>query len=290
MKLSLRVLEMKLFGKGVKAKKRRSNTRGKRPALSKTKALFWPIIKIAFTVVVVSALTFGGWRLYLEVTSTTRLEVSVIEIEGGSTVLYKDVLNLSGIERGINILKIDVKAAEVLIKTHPFIEDVVVKRVLPDTIRIELSERVPVALVSADKLYAMDVNGVLFKEYSFADGLDLPVITGPDKGGDEWVEEIKPRVLELLTILDEGTTRLKLAELSEIHGDPYYGLTLVTLNDGVKIDIGNEDFREKLAKLDKVLEIRKGLSSGIESIYLNSDRGVVVRSMPSSLKGERGVS
>ncbi|MCK4846640.1 MAG: cell division protein FtsQ, partial [Deltaproteobacteria bacterium] len=106
----------------------------------------------------------------------------------------------------------------------------------------------------------------------------------------EWVEEIKPKVLELLTILDEGTTRLKLTELSEIHGDPYYGLTLVTLNDGVKIDIGNEDFREKLARLDKVLEIRKGLSSGIESIYLNSDRGVVVRSMPSSLKGERGVS
>ena len=280
-----------IFAKGkktAKAMKRRSNKRGKRPALSKTKAFFYPVVKSVFTMVVVSTLTFGGWRLYSEVAQTPYLEVGLIEIEGSRKILNEDVVELSGIERGINILNIDTRAAETLLKTHPFIEDASVKRILPDTIGIELVERVPVALISAEGLYAMDSKGVLFKEYSFTDGLDLPVITGPDNS-DEWLEELKPGVLELLTILGNGTSRLKVSELSEIHGDPYYGFTLITLKNGVRIDIGSSDFKGKLSRLGKVLEMRDGFS-GIEFIYLNSDRGVVVRKAANLVKGERGVS
>lgn len=288
----LKGVDLMILGKRkktAKAIKKRSNKRGKRPTLSKSKALFYPIVKVVFTMAVVSMLTFGGWRLYSEVVTTSYLEVGLIEIEGSDKVPDADVVELSGIERGINILNIDTSAAETLLKTHPFIEDASVKRILPDTIGIELVERVPVAIVSAEGLYAMDSKGVLFKEYSFTDALDLPVITGPDNESNEWFEELKSGVLELLTILDSGVSRLKVSGLSEIHGDPYYGFTLVTIENGVKIDIGNSDFKEKLSKLNKVLEIRDGFS-GLEFIYLNSDRGVVVRVAASLVKGERGVS
>lgn len=281
-----------ILGKGKKTAKARkigSNKRGRRPTLSKTKAFFYPVVKMAFTMVIVSALTFGGWRLYIEVTTTQYLEVELIEIEGSAKILDEEIVELSGIERGVSILKVDTKAAERRLKTHPFIEKASVKRILPDTISIELIERVPVAIVNADVLYAMDSKGVLFKEYSLTDALDLPVITGPDEGGDEWAEELKPGLLELLAILEESQTSLKVSGLSEIHGDPYYGFTLVTLEDGVKIEIGNSNFREKLLRLDKVLSMRGGFS-GIEYIYLNSDRGVVVRAASGIVKGERGVS
>ncbi|MBI5875164.1 MAG: hypothetical protein HZB81_04860, partial [Deltaproteobacteria bacterium] len=65
-------------------------------------------------------------------------------------------------------------------------------------------------------------------------------------------------------------------ELSEINIDKTYGLTLYTMQQGTRIELGDGDFTDMIARLERVIQSRNGLA-GIEFIGLNSNRGVVVR-------------
>ncbi len=57
--------------------------------------------------------------------------------------------------------------------------DATVTRTLPDTLRVEIHERVPLALAELDRLYLMDADGGLIDIYGPRTGdFDLPIVRG----------------------------------------------------------------------------------------------------------------
>jgi cell division septal protein FtsQ len=91
-------------------------------------------------------------------------------------------------------------------------------------------------------------------------------------------------VLELMRVLD-GRTGFGLRNVSEINVDAEYGLTLYTLAEGVRLELGRGAFEEKLRAFEKVVRARGGSLEGIETINLNNDHEVVVRLSGDVIKG-----
>jgi cell division protein FtsQ len=271
--------------------KKRNNRKAREPLTWRIKEALVRAARAAAVVTSVLFLLFAGSKVYEELLTSPHLEIKAIIVEGTGRLTNDEVIELSGITTGRNILSTDLSEARRMLARHPFVKSAEVKRRLPEKVNIVIMEREPQAFVKVDALYVMDKNGEIFKSYSRQDGLDLPVITGMDRfvtvGEDEHLPSIGPEVRpELLTLIGvlRDADKFTLNGISEIHFDPTYGFSLYTLNEGVRVEIGKDGFARKVSNIKKVLEARGGGLSGIEAIDLTGDRGVVVRFMAGGKK------
>ncbi len=258
-------------------KGRRRNRRHRDPLLKRAARAFLRYTKAAAALAAIAALAYGGWRGYREITTTERLAIETIEITGANRVSEDDVYDLAGIEEGDNIFSFRAGDVAERIKRNPWIKEAGISRSLPSTVAIEVAEREPLVLIKLDALYVMDTSGVVFKKYSVEDGLDLPVVTGLTMDGlKETSGELEAGLLELIRTL-KGREGFSLAKVSEIHADRVFGLSVYTLDEGVRLDVGFKGFGPKLASFEKILSARGGSLSGIEAMDLTNHREVVVR-------------
>ena len=163
---------------------------------------------------------------------------------------------MAKIGRGSNILAISLKDVSERIEQHPWIEKAQVKRMLPRRIFIEVIERRPIAMINLDRLYMVDKKGVVFKEVGPEDVSDIPVLTGLESEGFADNESVSKNLIEnALTLMKkvDKDKALCLDDISEIHMDPYCGLTLYTLNDAIQIKLGFGPYEQKLVRLKKVM-------------------------------------
>lgn len=235
-------------------------------------------LKVGISLISIVLIVYGVWHIYNELLTSSYLKIKEVKVVGNIKLSRSEVLELSGIAIGDNILAIDSGDIKGNIKANPWIADVRVKRNFPDRVSIEIQERKPVAFINLDGLYYVDETGIIFKKASLGEDVDLPVITGLTKEEIEEqgaVSELAIKAVNLLHILAENTA-LELENLSEINVDKTYGLTLYTMREGTKIEFGGDGFREKLDILDKIIKSRNGFA-GLEFIALNYNRGVVVK-------------
>ena len=234
---------------------------------------------------------FGAWHLYHELLKSPYLAIKEIKIAGNRKVSMAEVLELAGVNVGDNLLKVDVAEIKKSVKLNPWISEVSVARNFPDRINIEIKERKPIAFINLDGLYFVDETGIIFKKISLEDELDLPVITGLKREDIEEgakTSELAIQAVNLLHILAKKGIFAN-EELSEINVDKTYGLTLYTMQQGTRIELGEGEFTDKIARLERVINSRNGLA-GVELIGLNYNKGVVVKLTSGELKQEAGKS
>jgi hypothetical protein len=110
---------------------------------------------------------------------------------------------------GTNLFDINLKKLREQIKSIPSIEDVRITRILPDTLAIDVSERLPRALLNySNSHWVIDENAVVMaRSQSMAVELkQLPVITGvPQSGisGGRIMAELKPALELIVSILGD---------------------------------------------------------------------------------------
>lgn len=222
---------------------------------------------------------FGGFYLYHELLKSPYLAIKEITVSGNTKVSRAEILEMAGVNIGDNLLKINTAEIKKNVRLNTWVSGVNVARNLPDKLSIAVKERNPVAFINLDgALYFVDETGTIFKRTSIGDDIDLPVITGIAKEDIEQeakASEMAVKAVNLIHLLaDKGIFADD--ELSEINIDKTYGLTLYTMQQGTRIELGDGDFTDKIARLERVIQSRNGLT-GIEFIGLNSNRGVVVR-------------
>jgi len=156
----------------------RKNRRHKEPFFVMAKRRVVKSLKVAFVVLILPVSAVSVWAVYRELTTTKLLAINTVEVSGLKRVSKSDVMALAGISQGQNLLAFKPAAAESGLRKNPWIKYAKVSRLVPDTVSIELKERIPAALVKLEAMYVMDADGVIFKEFTNSDNLDLPVVTG----------------------------------------------------------------------------------------------------------------
>ena len=261
----------------IRKKKKRNRRKQNEPLALRVRRPALRAIKAAVVLAVLPVLAYGALSFYRVLVTTEYLAVNTVVVTGADRVAPEEAVELSGIAEGQNILSFSAGEAAEALKTNPWVKTAEVKRRLPGAIEIIIDEREPVALVLLDKdFYVMDASGTVFKKYAVSDRLDLPVVTGLTKDGLKEGGAEAAGLLQLMAVLRprEG---FNLSDISEINVDPVFGLSIYTLDEGVRLAVGSGSFADKLASFDKVVTSRGGALGGIEAMDLNNSRSVVVR-------------
>lgn len=190
----------------------------------------------------------AGWRW---LTTTPHLAIETIEIEGNERASDEEVLRLSGLARGDNLLRANLVVARARLLGHPWIREVAIERRFPQGIGIAVVERRPAALVDLEHLYLLDDRGEVFKRAMPGDPVDLPVITGLPR--ETWAarrEEAQQRLDEALHALAAWRTRDRARRLpvAEVHLDEGEGVTLYLGDRGPAVKLGHGDFESHLER------------------------------------------
>lgn len=255
----------------------KKNKRHKEPFRKRAGRFLAKSFKYMLLAALAPSIAYSGWVGYKRLITTPYLAIKTINVNGAEKVSMEEVAGLSGLEPGQNLLSFRKKDVIEAIRKNPWVREASIKRGMPDTVTIDIKERRPLALVQMDGLYVMDTDGVVFKKLSIDDELDLPVVTGLKKEGiKDGGGGLGDKVLELIRGLN-ARSGFNLAKVSEIHVDPVFGLSVYTLEDGIRLDMGTDGFERKIAMFERVLRSRDGALRGIEAMDLNGNREVIVR-------------
>ncbi|MGI8887490.1 MAG: cell division protein FtsQ/DivIB [Nocardioidaceae bacterium] len=163
-------------------------------------------------VVVVSVI---GWVVGF----STLLTAREVTVEGERQLSEGDVLAAASIESETPLLRVDLEEIDRRISALPTVADVSVHRSWPHTVSIAVTERKPLALISARGAWsAVDAEGVLFRQTPRRSDLpaDVPVITMAPGANAEALREVAAVVGSLPTDLLGSVRRLSATSMDSI--------------------------------------------------------------------------
>jgi len=212
-----------------------------------------------FVITLIPLTVAGGIFLFLSVYLFLKgapfLRLEEVRIEGNRRVSRDEILAITGLEGGPNILALDIKGMNRRLGEHPWIERCTIRRELPGTIRIAVREREPIALIHLGRLYYIDANGVVFDEARGRDKAAYPILTGVRREDLEKGEAKTRRLVQAAIHLLEISRRspvLPYRSISQIHLDRAVGLLVYTMERGIEVRMGFGDFERKLSRLSRV--------------------------------------
>lgn len=124
--------------------------------------------------------SYGSYRLAALAVGTPILQVNRIVIRGNERLSNGEVLSVLDGLRGSNILRTRLGIWRRRLMTSPWVRDAALRRVLPSTVEVVISERRPVGLARlGSTLYLLDADGTIIDEYGAQYiQFDLPIIDG----------------------------------------------------------------------------------------------------------------
>jgi len=195
----------------------------------------------------------GAWTAWQRVFASERLRVEKLEVRGSHFLSEGEVRALASPVVGENILGLDIEALKARLRASPWVADATVTRALPDTVRVEIHERVPLALAELDRLYLMDEEGGLIDIYGPRTGaFDLPIVRGLLGVEEESRRDRARRAGVLLADLAELG-----GEVSEVYVESTGDLRVVLRGPGEVLLFGDPPYRQRLVTF---LSLRRELA------------------------------
>jgi cell division protein FtsQ len=123
----------------------------------------------------------GAVRALVGASADAGFVVRDIFVVGRGSTPKATLLQALAVSRGAPILAIDLEAARTRIQALPWVRQASVRRVLPDTVVVEIVERRPLALWQHDKKFALiDEEGQVILRDDVAQFSHLMVVVGED--------------------------------------------------------------------------------------------------------------
>jgi len=238
----------------------------------------WTVICAAGVTMVIVA---GRFLLYSP--QVLLLKSDQIELLGNHIVSREAVLQPFAHDHNRSVLRISLDDRRTELEQMPWVESASVMRILPNRIRVELTERTPIAFLrNGTDLALIDAHGVILDR---PDGEDLhfPIVTGLPEGMPR--EEREKRMETYQEFLrDAGLVRSGSADrVSEVDLSNAKDLRVVMTglangNDSqaVTIHFGSGDFSGKYRMLVENFAQWQANAGHVQSIDLQYSRQVVV--------------
>jgi cell division septal protein FtsQ len=221
-----------------------------RPTKRKSGALSWLTWRLARWAVAIAIVSYAGYCATNLVLHASALQVRHISVHGNVRLSSGEVREIIDGLRGSSILTADLPRYRRQLLASPWVADVALRRVLPSTVEVFVSERRPIGLCRLrSELYLIDAEGTLIAQYGpqYVE-FDLPIIDGllrPPSSGQPTVDE---RRAELAArALDAIAQRRDLAQrVSQIDVSDAHDVIVLMQNDPAMVHLGEERFLERL--------------------------------------------
>ena len=235
-----------------------------------------------------AVVTFGayyGTRFLLYSPSMLLLKPEQIELTGNHVVTREAVLKQFVQDRNRSLLTIPLDARRSQLEQIPWIESATVQRILPNRIRIELTERTPVAFArNGNEVTLVDPHGVILDRPQDAD-FQFPVVTGVSEDLPREQREKRMQLyqefMKAIELVRGGSSQnVSEADLS-VPKDlrvVMSGLASPTDPQAVTVHFGASDFSGKFKMLVDNFAQWQAHTGHVQSIDLQYARQVVVNS------------
>ena len=229
--------------------------------------------KIALAVIA-GVLLFAGYRA---AASASFFQARSVDVSGASRASADEIRAVVR-ERAAKtgVWRADLDGISRDLKKIPWVREAVVSRVLPDGLRVRITERVPRVVVrtGAGKFVWVDEDAVTLGAASAADQIFM---RGWDEdGGEGALVENRARVEKFLEMTRDWEARGLSRRVSEVNlydlGDVRAQLT--GDDSQIEIQLGREDFGERLKFALDELDARRDTPIGPFILYINVAQGI----------------
>lgn len=241
----------------------------------------WLSWRVARLVVCAAVAVYAGYRAFDLVVSAPSLQVRHIAVRGNVRLSAGEVQALVDGLRGSNILTADLAAYRQRLLESPWVADVALRRLLPSTVEVLVSERRPVGLCRLNgQLYLVDRSGTLIDEFGpqYSE-FDLPIIDGlvraPTTGDpaiDERRADLAARVIEALAERTDLARRVSQIDVSDLHD-----AVVLLESDAALLHVGEDKFLERLQSYVDLAPALRERVPDIDYVDLRFDKRVYVR-------------
>lgn len=270
--------------------KSKKKSYGKKGRFRKNRGLSGGLIRFAKLSIIVllivpviymadKAIAIAHSRLAFSMHPMQYFKIKTIKVTGNKFVTEEELSPYLNEFHDKNILKADLKNMMFILKEHPWIKDVAVKRELPSSILVNITERMPAVYInSKGKRYLADEEGVILGEKPES-MLNLPVIYGISLSGygkntgEKVSTEGMQSALELkkelasLPWIDISTAGIEVGDRAQI---------TLHLKD-YSIRLGKGRYKEKLKRFYELTNNLKDKGNSFKEVDLRFENQVIVK-------------
>jgi cell division protein FtsQ len=211
------------------------------------------------------------------------LKPDQIELTGNHIVSREAVLQQFVHDRNRSVLRVPLDARRSQLEQIPWVESASVQRILPNRLRIELTERTPVAFArNGNELALIDAHGVILDRPRGQD-LHFPIVTGvsedlPRDQREKRMQTYEEFMKDVELVRGGSSDRLSEIDLSNPKDLRVVMTGLASANDSqaVTIHFGSGEFTGKYKMLVDNFSQWQANAGRVQSIDLQYSRQVVV--------------
>jgi cell division protein FtsQ len=227
----------------------------------------------------VAALAFA---LYRGRTALSHIgTVDRIVVRGNERLSKGEVLAVLNGLHGESLFGTDLEVWHERLMRSPWVRDAALRRSLPSTVEVVISERQPVGIgrVNGDT-YLVDERGVVIDQYGpqYAD-LDLPIIDGlmavsGDEGSTADVAraELAARLIAAVRSRPEMARKLSQIDVTDVHN-----ASVILSGDPAVIYVGEDQFLQRLQSYVELAPTLRARVPDIDYVDLRFDERIYVR-------------
>ena len=267
------------IGKGRSAVGQRPAKRGANESIGARLRSLLTYVPLALRIGVIAIIALIAFVGYRAAASASFFQVKTIEARGASRASVDDIKNL--VRRDVSetgVWQADLQELSNHLERLPWVRTAVVTRVLPDGIRVRITEREPKAVVrtTAGRFIWVDDDAVYLGEMSPTDQMPAFFLRGWNEDNSNTApSENRDRVRKFLELqrdwsgqgISERVSEVNLLDLRDVR------VQLAGDDSQIEVRLGSQDQSARLSKALSVLDAQRQTSRGPLISYIDLTQG-----------------
>lgn len=236
----------------------------------------------------------GEWTLDRFIYENPAFAIQRVDVQTDGVIAPEQIRRWSGVKTGANLVGLDLAAVKRNLELVPAIQSVSIERVLPRTLKIRVTERVPVAQVNVPhasgangiviSVFQLDANGVVVQPLDprlctvplTQRNSRLPIITGLNVDLSQMGRRVESAPLQAALQLIHAFNRSPMMGLVDLQrvdvSSPQ--IIVATTAQGGEITFGLQNVEQQLRNWRQVYDMARSHKKAIVSLNLAVDGGV----------------
>ncbi len=252
--------------------------------------------RLSLWILIAAAVLIAGFftvRFALYSPQVQLLKAEQIDLTGNRIVARESLVNVFYPDRGKSVLTIPLNERRMEIQKLKWVESASVQRILPNRVRLEITERTPIAFVrNGNEIALIDAHGVILDRQGDVD-MRFPIISGitdalPRDESERRMQIYQELVRDLNIVNADSANQLSEVDLSNPKNVRIVmaGIPGVNAAQAVNIKFGSGDFTSKYRMLVENFTQWQANAGCVHSVDLQFTRQIVLNP-DSSGCGER---
>jgi len=234
----------------------------------------WKHIVLFF--LVIAGFFLGLTKAYLYLINCDDFAVKKTEIVCRQEFIGRDIRTLLDASKFRNLLLLDIGRLQDRVEAHRWVKEARLRKVFPSTLKIEITEREPAAVLKTGESFLMiDRDGVWLEQLAAREDANLPLFLDSASFKDSYQAKLGLAWKCLDALSPDERLEVEALDLSEPESVSVY-----LLGQATRLILGGERFSERLSFIRSYKETMEGQNGPLEYVDLRFDDRIIFKPLP----------